>query len=67
MRRGQWLPLSAPHVLPNSFVSAMKTKGVLLLLLMVSGGKMSATSRGVVRFSRTPLVLEIYIYIYIYI
>ena len=57
--RRRWVPLSVPHVLPNFFGSVLKTKGVLPLLLMLSGGKISAASRGVLRFSLRPLVLKI--------
>ena len=57
--RRRWLPLSTPRVLPNYFASVLKTKRDLPLLLTLSDGKLSAASRGMVRFSPRPLVLEI--------
>ena len=55
----RWLPLSTPRVLPNYFASVLKTKRDLPPSLMISDGKMSVASRGMVRFSPRPLVLEI--------
>ena len=55
----RWLPLSTAHVLPNGFASVLKKKHDLTLPLMLPEGKMSAASRGVIRFSPEPLLLEI--------